>query len=123
MTMANSDNPFGPRPMNEVKQELLGRAKENRNPFLYTIFEEVAPVIEGLNSVDREAWAHGFSALAAPHEDRAAKAAAAGDTDTARREYLVAYDCHHVARYPAPNSLGKLAAYRKSQENFLKAAR
>jgi esterase FrsA len=121
--MANSNNPFGPRPMNEVKEELLGRAKDNRNPFLYTIFEEVAPVIAGLNSVDREAWAHGFSALAAPHEERAAEAAAAGDTDTARREYLVAYDCHHVARYPAPNSPGKLAAYRKSQENFLKAAR
>ena len=121
--MANSNNPFVPRPMNEVKEELLGRAKDNRNPFLYTIFEEVAPVIAGLESVDREAWARGFSALAVPHEERAAKAAAAGDTDTARTEYLVAYDCHHVARYPAPNSPGKLAAYRKSQENFLKAAR
>src|SRR5580765_6611504 len=40
-----------------------------------------------------------------------------------RSEYLIAYDCQHVARYPAPNSPGKLAAYRKSQEYFLKAAR
>ena len=29
----------------------------------------------------------------------------------------------HVARYPAPGSPGKLAAYRKSQEYFFKAAR
>jgi pimeloyl-ACP methyl ester carboxylesterase len=36
---------------------------------------------------------------------------------------LIAYDCYHVARYPAPNSPGKLAAYRKSQEKFLRAAR
>ncbi len=121
--MANSFSPFAARPMNEVKEELLSRAKRNRNPFLYTIFEEVAPVIDSLQSVDREQWAKAFSALAAPHEERAAKAEAAGDADAARREYLIAYDCHHVARYPAPNSPGKLAAYRKSQDNFHKAAR
>jgi esterase FrsA len=116
-------NTFEARPMNEVKEELLGRAKENRNPFLYTIYEEVAPVINGLRSVDREEWAKAFSSLAAPHEERAAKAEAASDHATARREYLIAYDCYHIARYPAPNSLEKLAAYRKSQVNFHKAAK
>jgi esterase FrsA len=121
--MAVSDDPFGARPMAEVKKELHERAKENRNPFLYTIYDEVAPVIDGLRSVDREDWAKGFGALAAPHEERAAKAEAAGDAGTALKEYLIAYDCYHVARYPAPNSPGKLAAYRKSQENFHKAAR
>jgi hypothetical protein len=109
--------------MDEVKQELHHRAKENRNPFLYTIYGEVAPVIDKLTSVDREDWANAFGALAAPHEERAVKAEAAGDADTARREYLIAYDCYHIARYPAPNSPGKMAAYRKSQENFHKAAR
>jgi hypothetical protein len=79
-------NTFEARPMNEVKEELLGRAKENRNPFLYTIYEEVAPVINGLRSVDREEWAKAFSSLAAPHEERAAKAEAASDHVTARRE-------------------------------------
>ena len=121
--MATSGDPFAPRPMDEVKKELHERAKENRNPFLYTIYDEVAPVIDGLRSVDREDWARAFGALAAPHEERAAKAEAAGDANAARREYLIAYDCYHVARYPAPNSPGKLAAYRKSQENFHKAAR
>lgn len=121
--MASSNRVFTERPMNEVKEELLSRAKGNRNPFLYTIYEEVAPVINALQSVDRDPWAKAFSALAAPHEERAAKAEAAGDNDVARGEYLIAYDCYHVARYPAPNSPGKLAAYRKSQENFLRAAR
>ena len=121
--MASSANPFGPRPMEEVKKELLGRARENRNPFLYTVYEEVAPVIEELKSVEREEWAKAFSALAAPHEERAARAEAQGDTAVAQKHYLIAYDYHHVARYPAPNSPSKLEAYRKSQENYLKAAR
>ena len=74
--MASSANPFGPRPMEEVKKELLGRARENRNPFLYAVYEEIAPVILELKSVEREAWAKAFSALAAPHEERAARAEA-----------------------------------------------
>ena len=116
-------NGFAPRPMDEVKKELLDRARENRNPFLYTIFDEAAPVIDDLKSVDREAWARAFSALAVPHEERAIEAEAGGDNAMAMKEYLIAYDCYHVARYPAPNSQHKLAAYRKSQENFHKAAR
>jgi len=120
--MAASTDAFAARPMDEVKKELHERAKGNRNPFLYTIYNEVAPVIDRLESVDREDWARAFGVLAAPHEQRAAKAEGAGDSAAARREYLIAYDCHHVARYPAPNSPGKLAAYRKSQNNFHKAA-
>jgi hypothetical protein len=96
-------NSFAPRPMNEVKSELLERAKENRNPFLYTIYDEVAPVINGLRSVDREEWAKAFSSLAAPHEEWAAKAKAAGYQETAKKEYLIAYDYNHGARDPAPN--------------------
>ncbi|MGE5302039.1 MAG: alpha/beta hydrolase family protein [Alphaproteobacteria bacterium] len=121
--MANAASPFGARPLEEVKKELLGRAQTNRNPFLYARYEEVAPVIHALRSVNREEWARAFSALARPHEQRAAQAEAAGDVAQARAEYLIAYDCYHVARYPAPNSPGKLSAYRKSQEYFHKAAR
>jgi hypothetical protein len=54
---------FAPRPINEVKAEFFRATKENRNPFLYTVFEEVAPVID--------------------------------------QEYLIAYDCCHLARYLA----------------------
>ncbi|MGB7951015.1 MAG: alpha/beta fold hydrolase [Candidatus Binatia bacterium] len=121
--MASARTRFEARPLEEVKRELLCRAKENRNPFLYTVFSEVAPVIEGLRSVEREEWARAFGALAAPHEERAANAEARGDAAAARKHYLIAYDYYHVGRYPAPNSPGKLEAYRKSQENYWKAAR
>ena len=46
--MADSVDPFAARPMDEVKKELHGRAKHNRNPFLYTVYDEVAPVIDRL---------------------------------------------------------------------------
>lgn len=121
--MSVSPTAFAARPIEEVQRELLGRAKENRNPFLYTIFDEVAPVISRLGSVDREDWAKAFGALAPAHVERATDAEAAGDWAAAKKEYLIAYDCCHVARYPAPNSPGKLAAYRKSQEYFHKAKR
>jgi esterase FrsA len=121
--MQNSENRFAPRPMEEVKKELHERAKANRNPFLFTIYEEVAPVIDSLKSVDREEWAEAFSALAVPYEKRAAEAEASGDNTVAMKCYRIAYDYYHVARYPAPNSPGKLTAYRRSQDNFLKAAK
>jgi hypothetical protein len=57
-----SNAAFQPRPIGEVKKELLGRAKEMRNPFLHTVYEEVAAVIEDLKSVEREEWAKIFSA-------------------------------------------------------------
>ena len=77
-------------------------------------------MITGLRSVDREEWANAFSALAAPHEERAAKAEAEGDSDTARREYLIAYDCQHVARYPAPNSPANWPRTESLKNIFLK---
>jgi esterase FrsA len=121
--MSSFGSPFEPRPMDEVKKELLARAREMRNPFLHAVYEEVAPVIEHLNSVEREHWAQAFSKLAVPWEEKAAQAEAAGDGAAAMKNYLIAYDYYHVARYPAPNSPGKLQAYRKSQENYWKAAR
>jgi hypothetical protein len=46
--MTNTQSAFEARPIDDVKRALLERAQENRNPFLYTVFEEVAPVINGL---------------------------------------------------------------------------
>jgi len=108
--------------MEEVKNILLDSAKHLLNPFRYSLFEEVAPVINGLRSVDREEWAAAFGALAMTHEERATEAEVSGDRASAAKHYLMAYDSYRVARYPTLNSPGKLAAYRKSQTCFLKAA-
>jgi pimeloyl-ACP methyl ester carboxylesterase len=114
---------FAPRPIEDVRNIMLERARGRRNPFIYLGYDEVAPVIARLRTVESRAWADAFSALAGPHEERALAAEAAGDSASARAEYLLAYDCYHVARFPAPNTPERRTAYRKAQDRFLKAAR
>jgi len=118
-----TDQPGRARSLTEVRAILLERARHHRNPCLYVHPEEIAAAFDRLESLDRDAWAAAFSACAPPYEARAAAAEAAGDLQAARDNYLLAYDYYHVARYPAPNSPGKQQAYRKAQENYLKAAR
>ncbi len=113
----------GPRRLAEVREGMLERARFHRNPCLYVREDEVAGALDRLDSLDRDAWAEAFSAFAPKYEMRAREAEARGDPRAARENYLLAYDYYHVARYPAPNSPGKLQAYRKCQENFLRAAR
>lgn len=111
-----------PRPFDEVRQILLERARNGRNPFFRADPDRVKWALGNLTSVDHEPWVETWSALAAPHQGAAAAAERAGDAETARREYLMAYEYWRVARYPAPNSADKHEAYRASQQLYLKAA-
>ncbi len=113
--------PVEPRPFDEVRAELSRRAREHRNPFFQADPDRVEAALATLDSADRDRWADAFSALAAPHEEQAVAAERAGDVVAAREAYLRAYEYWRVARYPAPNSPGKRAAYRRSQELYLKA--
>jgi esterase FrsA len=106
----------------EVRDGLMARAHEARNPMDYVSPEEARSVFDRLDTLDRERWASAFSAAAEPHFAAALKAEAAGDRDAARREYLAAFGLFRVARYPAPNSPTKLGAYRRSQEAYFKVA-
>jgi esterase FrsA len=112
-----------PRPMEQVRGGMLERARFHRNPCLYVREDDVVAALGHLDSLDRDAWAEAFSAFAPQYEAQAREAEARGDAGAARENYLLAYDYYHVARYPAANSPGKLRAYRKCQENFLRAAR
>jgi esterase FrsA len=121
--MALERDPAGPRPFEEVRQMMLERARMLRNPFEFTNYDEVAFVLSRLDSVDRNRWAQAFSSLAEPYEQRAVQAEARDDARGAMHNYLVAHNYCRVARYPAPNSPAKLLAYRRGQDNYLKAAR
>ena len=46
-----------------------------------------------------------------------------GEAAKAKENFLRAYGYYRMARYPTTNSPGKIAAYRKSQKLFFKAAR
>ena len=92
-------------------------------PFEHTAFADHEAVLSRLSSLDREAWAAAYSAAAAPVERQAQAAEAAGDGAAASRLYLRASGLYRMARWPAANSPGKKAAYRKSQETYLAASR
>jgi hypothetical protein len=76
-----------------------------------------------LTSYDRNKWASAWSSVAKPYEEKGAQAEKAGDTQSAKENYLLAYQYYRLARFPTINSEGKKQAYRKSQEMLLKAAR
>lgn len=92
-------------------------------PFDYTTYEDNERVLTSLTSFDREAWARAYCDAAQPFEERAREAEQAGDRSAAKDNYLHAYGLYRMARFPAPNSPAKKAAYRKSQETYLTAAR
>jgi pimeloyl-ACP methyl ester carboxylesterase len=110
------------RPFDEVRQLLLERAQHGRNPFFRADPGKIKAALDGLESAEAQPWVDTFAALAAPHQGAAATAERAGDTETAAREYMLAYEYWRVARYPAPNCPPKHEAYRASQQLYLKAA-
>jgi esterase FrsA len=112
-----------PRAIEAVRLLLALRARAGTNPFADGADADlVAATLDQLNGVEPQAWVDAFGALAAPHQANAAAAERAGDSQTASREYLRAYQYWRVARYPAPNSAPKREAYRASQQMYLKAA-
>lgn len=121
--MAKGTEKGGGRLFEEVRENMLVRARTHRNPFYCTRYEDVEPVLRRLGSVEPEAWAKAFSEIAEPYEEKAARAETAGDAAAAKENYMLAYNYHHVGWYPVPRSPGKVRAYQRSVENYLKAAR
>ena len=110
------------RSYGEVRDILLERLAAGRNPMDDAPADETRAILDRLGTLDRERWATAFSAAAEPHYEAGLAAEAKGDRAVARREYLAAFGLFRVARYPAPNSPAKLAAYRRSQDVYFKAA-
>ncbi len=111
------------RPLDEVRQIMLARARASRNPCDGVEYPGVERVLNSLTSLDRDAWAHAFSAAAEPHEEAARQAEASGDAQRAGEAWLRAYGYLRLARYPAANSPAKREAYARSKEAYLAAAR
>jgi esterase FrsA len=111
------------RPISELWEMWKPRVKMRIYPFTYARYDDVERVMTSLTTYDRDKWASAFSSVAKPYEEKAAQAEKAGNTQSAKENYLLAYQYYRLARYPTINSEGKKHAYRKSQEMLLKAAR
>jgi hypothetical protein len=92
-------------------------------PFTYASYEDVERVMTNLASYDRDKWAAAFSSEAKPYEEKALQAEKTGDSQSAKENYLKAYQYYRLARYPTINSYGKKEAYQMSQEMLFKASR
>jgi pimeloyl-ACP methyl ester carboxylesterase len=111
------------RPIEEVAEEMVAKARVPVHPWpAYVQGDEVERIFANIHSLDRDEWAAAFCAVAAPYEERARAAEAAGDAKTAQESYQRAYAYYRMARYPTTNSPGKRAAYEKSVETFFKTA-
>ncbi|HEY3118002.1 MAG TPA: hypothetical protein VGK54_14765, partial [Chloroflexota bacterium] len=91
------------RPYAEVKQNLLERAREQRNPFEACEYQVVQQTLDALSSVDRDPWAAAWSDVALPYEQRAREGEAGGDTEAAKLNYRRAYGYYRVGRYTTTN--------------------
>ncbi len=112
------------RPLEEVRADLVARARVPTHPWPpHVEAREVERIFGEIHSLDRDEWAAAFCAVAQAYEATAHAAERAGDAAAAQANYLRAYSYYRMGRYPAPNSPGKRAAYDKSVETFLVAAR
>jgi len=110
------------RPYAEVRDMLLTRLEAGRNPFDHAPAAEAWAILDKLGTLNREQWAAAFTAAADAHYEAGRAAEAKGDREAAARDYLAAFGLFRVARYPAPNSPAKQAAYRRSQDAYFKVA-
>ncbi len=111
------------RSVSEIWNNWKDAAKLGVYPFDHTSYEDHDRVLTSLRSLDREEWAEAYSAAAEPFEQAGRAAERGGDLSAAQKHYLRASGLYRMARWPACNSPGKKAAYEKSKEMFLAAAK
>jgi hypothetical protein len=111
------------RSVSEVWENWKGAAKLGVYPFDHTSYQDHEQVLTSLRSLDREEWAKAYSAAAEPFEQAGRTAEREGDLSAAQKHYLRASGLYRMARWPACNSPSKKAAYEKSKDMFLAAAK
>ena len=95
----------------------------NRNPFEFTDPGDVERAFATLRSLEHAEWTRTWSAIADEHAERARADEARGDGAAAKGAWLAAYNYERIARYPAPTSPLKAAAYVREKKHYANAAR
>lgn len=80
-------------------------------------------VFRSLPNLDPIPWAAAWTRLAEPWEQKAVQLEKQGATQDAMKAYQMASLYFSIAKFPVLNHSVKQAAYRKSVENYLKAAK
>jgi acetyl esterase/lipase len=99
----------------EMRADVQGRADHQAYPITGINRDDVREVLATLKSIDRDEWAAAWSAMGERH---AKEATAASDTVQKREHWRQAWLDYHFGAWPAQNTDGKRAAYKKAVEAF-----
>ena len=108
--------------LDEIKDRIRKRVGR-RSPFHLMDPAEAGEVLDGLDSLEPDAWAEAWSKPGARWENTAREAEEKGQADEAKEAYFQASAYYGTGRHPFPSSPGKQEAYRKTIETYLAAAR
>jgi esterase FrsA len=108
------------RTIEEIKTETLARAATGAYPTLGIAPEDARAALALINTRDPDDWAAGWSKIADGYME---KAKAATDRQEADANYLKAWRLYYFGQWPSPTSPGKLAAYNKAIDAYLKHAK
>ena len=107
------------RTIDEIKIESIERAKRGSYPLGGLDVKDVEQALSFIQSRDRDEWAKGWGKVAQSYMDQASQARSTKDAAAA---YKKAWRLYYFAQWPVPNSAGKIAAYDKAIDAYLKYA-
>jgi pimeloyl-ACP methyl ester carboxylesterase len=108
---------WGPRSLEELKEETLTRARDNKFPIIVVNMADAERAMAALHDLERDSWATVWSDIGHEYLARAKAAASVGE---ARENYYSAWRYFDIGRWPTEkHSKGK----RESYENGLAAFR
>lgn len=108
---------WGPRNLEELKEETLDRARNGEGPIGRVKMEDAERAMSNLHTLERDDWAGVWSDLG---EEYLARAKAASSDDEARDNYYWAWRYFDVGRWPTEkHSEGKRRAYDQGREAFI----
>lgn len=115
VSMTAAGQSWGPRTLDELKQETLRRATHNLGPITGVRIEDAERAMASFDTLDQDLWAQVWMSNG---EDYMSRAQRAGSVDEARDHYYNAWRNFNVGRWPTEkHSPGK----RQSYENALRA--
>ena len=108
---------WGPRNLEELKEETLDRARNAEGPIGRVKMEDAERAMANLHTLERDDWAGVWSEIA---EEYLAKAKAATSDEEARENYMFAWRYFDIGRWPTEkHSAGKREAYDRGREAFI----
>lgn len=99
----------------ELRADVQGRADHQAYPIAGIDAGDVRQVLAGLTSTDPEEWARAWAAIGERH---ATAARAATDAAQRKENWHQAWLDFHFGAWPAQNTPGKRADYKKAVESF-----